>query len=160
MPINCTFLLNRRATSTLSCPGFGELEAYSGRESGRDNPDAITLEKTGPIPPGTYYLVDRQSGGTMGWMRDLWGKFGYGTTDHTKWFMLWNARSGDHTNINGVKRGEFRLHPEGPARLSEGCITVKDPAGFERLQRYIRRGPPRIPVPGTSLRAYGRVEVK
>ncbi|WP_429292507.1 tlde1 domain-containing protein [Paraburkholderia sp. CI3] len=41
--------------------------------------------------------------------------------------------------IQGIRRGQFRLHPEGSRHLSQGCITVKDLAGFERLQRYIRR---------------------
>lgn len=96
----------------------------------------------------------------MGWVRDWWSQHGYGATDETGWFMLWNVRPGDYTMIDGVRRGAFRLHPEGPARLSEGCITVPDLPGFERLQRYIRSGPPRIPVPGTTLKAYGTVEVK
>lgn len=84
----------------------------------------------------------------------------WGTTDRTKWFTLWNPRTGDITIVNGVKRKGFRLHPEGPGRLSEGCITVENAAAFDRLQRYIRNGPPLLPVPGTTLRAYGTVEVK
>ncbi|MBB5422498.1 hypothetical protein HDG40_000639 [Paraburkholderia sp. JPY158] len=30
---------------------------------GRDNPDAASMPMVGAIPRGTYYLVDRQSGG-------------------------------------------------------------------------------------------------
>lgn len=160
MPVNCTFLLNREKTSKLSCGGFGDVEAYSGHNDGRDNPDAVAITGLGPIPRGVYYLVDRQSGGVLGSVRDWWSQNGYGTTDKTKWFMLWNPRTGDFTMINGVKRGHFRLHPEGPARISEGCITVSDSAGFERLQRFIRTAPPRMPVPGTTLMSYGVVEVK
>jgi len=160
MSISCTFLLNGKARSTITCSGFGSLEAYSGHDQGRDNPGAVAQSNIGPLPPGIYYLVDRQSGGVFGWFRDAWSHYGVGTTDRTKWFALWNPRTGDYTNINGVRRGAFRLHPEGPLRLSNGCITVTDLDGFERLQRYIRSGPPRIPVPGTTLRAYGTVEVR
>ncbi|MFT0167672.1 tlde1 domain-containing protein [Paraburkholderia mimosarum] len=64
------------------------------------------------------------------------------------------------TMINGIKRGRFRLHPEGPARLSEGCITVISPFAFDSLRRYIRSHPAALPVPGSTLRAYGTVEVR
>ncbi|WP_082902748.1 tlde1 domain-containing protein [Paraburkholderia ginsengiterrae] len=84
--------------------------------------------------------------------------FGFG--DHTKWFMLWNAHGGDTTMINGIRRGHFRLHPEGPMRLSQGCITVVSPFAFDSLRRYIRSHQADLPVPGSTLRAYGTVEVR
>ncbi|MEM5372352.1 DUF2778 domain-containing protein [Paraburkholderia azotifigens] len=160
MPVHCTFTLNRKDTSTLVCEGYGTVEAYSGQMDGRDNPDRVATPKIGPIPPGTYYLIDRQSGGVMGWAYDAAGdRFGF-STDRSKWFSLFNPRTGDVTMIDGVRRGEFRLHPEGPAGLSEGCITLVNPAEFELLQRYIRRSPPRLPVPGSTFKAYGTVEVQ
>lgn len=76
MPVNCTFILNKRKTSTLSCSGFGDLRAYSGHNEGRDNPEAVALEGLGPLPKGTYYLVDRQSGGVVGPLRDWWSAHG------------------------------------------------------------------------------------
>lgn len=74
--------------------------------------------------------------------------------------MLWNAHGGDVTMIHGIQRGSFRLHPEGDLQLSEGCITVKNAADFERLQKHIRMFRPSLPVPGSDLKAYGRVEVR
>ena len=74
--------------------------------------------------------------------------------------MLWNPATGDTTNVNGVKHGNFRLHPMGPLRLSEGCITVVNPDAFDGLQKYIRSQGLTIPVPGTTMKAYGTVEVK
>lgn len=62
--------------------------------------------------------------------------------------------------INGVKRGHLRLHPEGPLRLSEGCITVVSPFAFDNLRRYIRSHKPDLPVPGSTLHAYGTVDVR
>lgn len=159
MPVQCTFLLNNKKTSQLTCSGFGSVEAYSGQRQGRDNPADTAMMDIGPLPPGTYYLVDRQSGGWLGWARD-WFTAHTLSSDHSKWFMLWNSNSGDATMINGIKRGNFRLHPEGPARLSEGCITVVNLHAFESLQRFIRLQKTTLPVPGSTLRAYGTVEVR
>ncbi|RKP50729.1 tlde1 domain-containing protein [Trinickia fusca] len=60
--IQCTFKLNSKQTSVLACPGVGGLAAFSGQRDGRDNPAAAAKEDIGPIPKGTYYIVDRQSG--------------------------------------------------------------------------------------------------
>jgi hypothetical protein len=160
MPVKCSFILNRMNTSQLICEGIGKFEAYSGHMRGRDNPAMTAAPKIGPIPKGTYFLVDRKSGGKLGWAYDIAGPLFHLTTDHSQWFALWNPTTGDTTIVDGVSRGAFRLHPEGPHRRSEGCITLSDPAAFDRLQRYIRRSPPILPVPGTTLKAYGWVEVK
>jgi hypothetical protein len=73
---------------------------------------------------------------------------------------IWNANGGDTTVINGVARGEFRLHPEGDLQLSDGCIALKFPNEFDALQRYIRLHPADLPVPGSTLKAYGTVDVR
>jgi hypothetical protein len=145
--------------SALTCSGYGAVEAYSGHGKGVDNPNDVEDVGVGAIPPGTYYLVDRQSGGMFGWLRDAIGPF-VGTTNRHQWFTLWNPYTGDATMIHGIKRGNFRLHPDGPHHESDGCITVKTPAEFDRLQRYIRRSAPDMPIPGSDMKAYGRVEVR
>ncbi|WP_429411695.1 DUF2778 domain-containing protein [Paraburkholderia sp. GAS82] len=158
--VRCTFYLNDQRTSWLHCSGAGPMAAFSGQKDGRDNPAYVDREDVGPLPKGTYYIVDRKSGGRLGFLYDLWGEYGLGTTDHKKWFMLWNPKTGDSTMINGIKRGNFRLHPMGSRRLSEGCITVVDPSDFDRLSRYLRSHAPDLPVPGATLKAYGTVEVR
>jgi hypothetical protein len=87
MPVRCTFTLNRKNTSALVCPGYGVVEAFSGQMHGRDNPDAVALKGVGPIPRGVYYIVDRQSGGMLGSIRDSLSP-NVGSTNHNKWFML------------------------------------------------------------------------
>ena len=159
MPVRGTFTLNNKETSALVCSGYGTVEAFSGQKHGRDNPHAVALKGIGPIPKGTYYIVDRQSGGMLGAVYDALSPY-FGSTDRTKWFMLWNSKTGDATNIQGVWRGNFRLHPVGREEVSEGCITLVNPAEFELLQRFIRRSPPVLPVPGSMLKAYGSVVVK
>lgn len=158
--VRCSFHLNSKETSWFVCPGVGPVQAFSGKGNGRDNPYAVAIKGMGPIPKGTYFIVDRQSGGMLGFLYDLWGEYGYGTTDHRKWFCLWNPDTGDSTITEGIKRGNFRLHPMGPQRLSEGCITVVSQSDFDRVERHLRSHPPELPVPGTTLKAYGTVEVR
>ncbi|PRY08731.1 DUF2778 domain-containing protein [Paraburkholderia sp. BL25I1N1] len=160
MPVKCTFVLNGQVDSVLSCDGTASVTAFSGTGRGLDNPADTAIPNVGPLPKGIYYLVDRQPGGLIGPLRDLWSARGVGSTDKQKWFTLWNPVSGDTTNIDGVERGNFRLHPMGSLQLSHGCITVKNPYEFERLQIYIRSRGRTLPVPRTTMKAYGTVEVK
>lgn len=160
MPVSCHFLLNNKQFSTLSCIGVGEFTAFSGNGTGRDNPAAVDQPDTGPLPPGRYYIVDRESGGIMSSMRDFVLKNLYGT-DRTTWFALYRDDDviDDWTSINGIRRGNFRLHPVGPRRLSEGCIALADPAQFKTLRDRLKSTPV-ISVPGTVMRAYGTVDVR
>jgi Protein of unknown function (DUF2778) len=82
--VRCSFWLNNKETSFLYCQGFGSVKAFSGTKDGRDNPRDTAMPNIGPLPAGTYYLVDRQSGGTLGWLRD-WIESHTLSTDHTKW---------------------------------------------------------------------------
>jgi hypothetical protein len=45
-------------------------------------------------------------------------------------------------------------------RVSEGCITVVSLIDFDKLQQYLRSRTPDTPVPNSTLRAYGTVEVR
>ncbi|SIT39841.1 conserved hypothetical protein [Paraburkholderia piptadeniae] len=159
MPVFCTYTLNRKETSPLVCSGFGSVDAYSGHGKDTNNPDFVADVGVGAIPPGTYYIVDRSSGRWFGWVLDDFGAV-IGTTDRRKWFMLWNTYTGDATMVHGVKRGLFRLHPDGPHHRSDGCITIKNPADFERLRSYLLARGATMPIPGTDMKAYGRVDVR
>lgn len=77
MPIRCTFLLNDKTTSQLYCSGYGSVEAYSGTKQGRDNPRDTAIPNIGPLPVGTYFLVDRESGGMFGWAKDWFSAHGW-----------------------------------------------------------------------------------
>jgi hypothetical protein len=159
MPVFCTYTLNRKETSPLVCSGFGSIEAYSGHGKGRNNPDDVTDVGVGAIPPGTYYVVDRRSGGLLSWLREEFGPL-VGSTDHRTWFMLWNPYTGDATMVHGIRRGLFRLHPDGPMHESDGCITINNRGEFDRLRRYLLTMGATMPVPGTGMKAYAKVEVK
>lgn len=62
MPVECTFTLNKTAVSILNCPGFGSVAAFSGNGRYVNDPAATAITDKGPLPTGTYYIVDRQSG--------------------------------------------------------------------------------------------------
>jgi hypothetical protein len=136
--------------------------AFSGRGVDVDDPTKGADAMRGPLPPGTYYILDRNSAGHLGWLRDAFHSY-FNGYDVTKWFMLWrdngNGKVEDSTLFNGVMRGQFRLHPIGPLGLSEGCITVMDVNQFDSLRDYLLRSPQAF-VPGTSIRYYGTVTVK
>ncbi|PTB20932.1 hypothetical protein C9I57_09360 [Trinickia symbiotica] len=160
MPISCQFHLNNNQFSTLSCTGVGAFTAFSGNGEGRDNPAAVDQPDVGPLPPGRYYIVDRESGGRMGSIRDFVLKHFY-RTDRTAWFALYRNDDiiDDWTSVNGIRRGNFRLHPVGPRRLSDGCIALVSPSQFEILRDRLKSAST-ISIPGTTMRAYGTVDVR
>lgn len=55
-------------------------------------------------------------------------------------------------------RGGFRLHPAGPRKISEGCITLFNQREFNVLRWRILNSP-KFKIPGSNLYAYGEVRV-
>ncbi|WDD93303.1 DUF2778 domain-containing protein [Burkholderia sp. FERM BP-3421] len=161
MPTICTFALNGASLSTLQCPGIGAFAAFSGMPQDRNKPEAVSHLDNGPLPPGRYYVVDRQSGGRMGWLYDFAREYGYGT-NRSQWFALYrdDGKIDDETIIQGVHRGAFRLHPIGPQGRSEGCITLTSIPGFNKLAATLRAQGATIPIPGSGMKAYAIIEVR
>ncbi|MFP3617622.1 DUF2778 domain-containing protein, partial [Paraburkholderia sp. SIMBA_050] len=75
-------------------------------------PNSTTVPNDGPLPAGVYYIVDRQSGGRMGWLNDFRSDLLAGT-HRADWFALYRNDGviDDWTSLNGIRRGHFRLHP-------------------------------------------------
>jgi hypothetical protein len=162
MPIHCTFTLNKKSVSTLSCSGVGEFAAFSGNDgAAKNNAEYASMKDVGPLPPGRYYIVDRGSGGLYTHLRDAVLDT-INRTDKITWFALYrdDGSVDDETFINGVRRGNFRLHPHGLMNVSDGCITLVDVTAFNRLRKSLLLGTVRIPVPSGKGFAYGTVEVK
>ncbi|CAG9214701.1 conserved hypothetical protein [Paraburkholderia sabiae] len=161
MPVACTFLLNRKTMSILHCENIGDFAAFSGNDGwAKNNPDAAAVPKVGPLPPGRYYIVDRGSGGIFTHIKDSIMDF-WSDTERGKWFALYrdDDEIDDWTFVDGVRRGNFRLHPHGRQNLSEGCVTLADPVGFYRLRdRLIHSS--RMAIPGGKGFAYGTVVVR
>ncbi|WP_244122195.1 DUF2778 domain-containing protein [Burkholderia latens] len=127
--------------------------AFSGLTPHINKRSQQCLKAYGPIPLGTYYIVDRQSGGRLGRFHDL----GSGKSN---WFALYavDDRIDDETFCNGVRRGEFRLHPKSGFGISRGCITLNDEADFHIVRGLLKNSSASF-IPGTNIRTYGKVVV-
>ncbi|MBO1361290.1 DUF2778 domain-containing protein [Acetobacter sacchari] len=158
-PPVCSFILNGRPLGTLICDGQS-YAAFSGNGKGQDNPAMTNVPEIGAIPKGRYYIVDRPTGGRLGWLRDALHNIA-NSSDNTYWFALWadDKQIDDWTYIEGVKRGNFRLHPIGTTGRSDGCITLSNPATFTPLRERLLKSK-EVTIPGTSVRYYGTVIVR
>lgn len=151
--IECAFELDGKPMSALTLNGLS-VPTFSGLGQQINRRASACIAGAGPIPPGTYYIFDRQSGGLPGTLRDL-------LNDRNEWFALYAADSkiDDEMICNVIKRRRFRLHPKGVAGISQGCITVNEAADYRKLRTRLKSTSPTA-IPGTSLQAYGRVIVK
>lgn len=163
MPIPGKFVINNQEMSTLTMFGVGSFPAYSGNKKSRNRVSDVAVPMQGPIPPGKYYIVDRPTGGWKGVIRtDLHDFYSWPTPTpviKAEWFALYrqDGKIDDFTWINGVKRGNFRLHPPGPLGISEGCVTLKNRTDFltirqSLLSTQLRKLP-------NGLVTYGEIEV-
>lgn len=146
------FKLNGREISYLTSESV-KYEAYSGLGNHKNKPGSICLPDIGPIPNGRYFIVDRESGGNLGWLRDyLSGK--------NEWFALYayDKKMDDYTFCQEVKRGHFRLHPEGPLGVSKGCITLKRQVEFNQLREKLLATTTTV-IPNSTIKTYGTVDV-
>jgi hypothetical protein len=66
----CSFELNNQPMSAFKI-GASSLPAFSGLGRFTNQRAMACLKGFGPIPPGGYYILDRQSGGLLGPLRDL-----------------------------------------------------------------------------------------
>lgn len=76
-----------------------------------------------------------------------------------EWFALYrdDGKIDDHTWVNGVERGDFRLHPPGPLGISLGCITLQHRTDFIAIRQALM-STPQIRLPN-GLMSYGTIEV-
>lgn len=151
--LRCSFELNGKPMSMVKVyarqfPAFSGLGAHANRR------ELACHAGVGPIPPGLYYIIDRQSGGMLGSLRDLF-------SNKSNWFALYAAdgKIDDETFCNKVKRGSFRLHPKGSLGISQGCITIDSRADFNNLRAHLKASS-QITIPGSALMAYGQMTVK
>ncbi|WP_244099196.1 DUF2778 domain-containing protein [Burkholderia ambifaria] len=125
--------------------------AFSGAGPHANKRTFMCVPDLGPLPVGTYYIVDRKSGGWLGALRDS-------VTDNPEWFALYadDGRVDDETFCDGVKRGQFRLHA---GSISKGCITIATQADFNVIKGMLR-GKNEYFISGQKIRHYGKVIVK
>lgn len=163
MTLTGRFIINNEHMSSLMVYGVGTFPAYSGNKQYRNQASGIGVAMKGPIPPGRYYIVKRPTGGWKGVLRtDLHDFYSWPTSKpviKAEWFALYrqDGHIDDYTWINGVKRGNFRLHPSGPMGISEGCITLERGTDFRSLRNCLLSTQTKT-LPG-GLITYGTIEV-
>ena len=96
---------------------------FSGTGADVNNPKSTDKADAGPLPKGTYYVVDRPTGGRLGGLRDwLGGK--------DIWFALYrkDAKVDDPVGVteNGV--GDRHLHPPATGEETSG-VEMGDVVG-------------------------------
>ncbi|MEX0731439.1 MAG: DUF2778 domain-containing protein [Aquisalimonadaceae bacterium] len=148
-----TFKLNDEPMSAF-VGGASAFPAFSGLGDHVNRRLAACLPSKGPIPPGTYYIFDRESGGRLSWWRDLF-------SGRSNWFALYadDGKVDDNTWCEQVKRGQFRLHPKGRSGISQGCIVIDNPRDYQFLGAILRNSQQAV-VEGIGLKAWGKVSVK
>lgn len=149
----CTFELNNKPMSSFKIEA-NSFPAFSGYGEHVNRRVSACVPNEGPIPPGEYFIVDRESGGRLGWLYDLFN-------DRRDWFALYanDDKIDDETWCEKVKRGEFRLHPKGSRGISRGCIVIDKSTDFQFLRSILRNGKPEL-IPNTEIKAWGKVVVK
>lgn len=150
---NCTFELNDKPMSSFNI-GASSFPAFSGLKPHVNQRMSACIPSQGPIPPGKYFILNRESGGKLGWFRDLW-------TGRRDWFALYadDGKIDDSTWCDQVVRGYFRFHPKGFNGISQGCIVIDSPGDFQHLSALLRGGNPEK-IPNIELWAWGKVVVK
>lgn len=164
MPIQGRFFVNNQPLAPLSMFGVGTFMAFSGNDIYRNRGGCTAVINDGPIPPGKYWIVDRPTGGLRSkaeaWAKDAINSV-LGTPSHRdEWFALYrdDGKIDDYTWVNGVQRGQFRLHPAGGRGVSLGCITVASYADFQSIRRALLHTTV-IPAGNSGLKAFGWIEV-
>lgn len=115
----CSFELNNQLMSTFRVSALS-VPAFSGQGSDVNKRSSACVAGWGPIPPGRYCIFDRQGGGILEWIKNLF-------RDRGDWFALYavDGRLDDETYCNQLLRGQFRLHPKGPRGISEGVHHLR-----------------------------------
>ena len=108
---------------------------FSGNGRYTNDPNSTAEPNSGPIPPGKYYVIERQSGGRLGKIKELFYEWWTGN-DRTKWLALIaiDDKIDNSITVNGVIRSNFRMHP---GSTSLGCITFMDFSVFEMVRQFI-----------------------
>lgn len=150
--MNWKFMLNDKEMSSFSHLGFS-VPAFSGLPGSMNKCSSACLLKQGPIPPGTYFIVDRPTGGLLGRVRDWW-------SNKSDWLALFaeDQDIDDWTLCQEVRRGNFRLHPKGVLGISQGCITIENRQDFYTVRNMIM-ATPRFAIRNREFLAYGKVQV-
>ena len=127
---------------------------FSGASGHKNKPEDTDKKGKGPLPKGRYYVLDRPTGGTRDWIRGSIVDF----DGRGEWFALFRIDKtvDDETTVNGVTRGNFRLHP---GSRSAGCVTFVNKSQFQEVRELLRAADTKK-IPGSSKKYYGILTVE
>ncbi|PLZ03743.1 hypothetical protein CY652_05025 [Burkholderia sp. WAC0059] len=164
MPLQGKFIVNNESFEPLVMYGVGTFMAFSGNDIYRNRGGCSAVKDKGPIPAGKYWIVDRPTGGLASrgeaWVKDTLNSALGKPSHHDEWFALYrdDGMIDDWTWVNGIKRGNFRLHPVGGRGVSLGCITLWSYVEFQTLRRALLNTKT-VPARNSGLNAYGLIEI-
>lgn len=160
MPLRMHMRLNGQATTLLTvffdsatqCT-WKSYNVFSGAKGHINNPDDTDKKDAGPIPKGRYYVIDRPTGGVRDWIRGTVVDF----DGRGEWFALFRIDNSidDKTTINGVTRGNFRLHP---GSRSAGCVTFVKKDQFTEVRNLLLAADTEL-IPSTAKKYYAILTV-
>lgn len=130
-----------------------QVPAFSGLSAAANNSQKMCLPYVGAIPKGNYYIVDRESGGRLGWLYDR-------LQNKSDWLALYaiDSKIDDETLCNGIVRGQFRLHPAGVRATSRGCIVLPKLADYQLIRNELKSNG-KFMVGDSDLTVYGVLTV-
>jgi len=104
------FKLNSEPLSKLEIAAY-RLDAFSGDGEHKNKRGSMCLKDKGPIPVGRYYIVDRQSGGRLGPLYDIFG-------GRSGWFALYadDGMIDDYTFLQKSTKRSFSSASKGKLR--------------------------------------------
>ena len=128
-------------------------KAFSGNGKDRNNPNSTNVPKKGPLPKGTWYIVDRPKSDNV--LKNAYNSIVRGKDN---WFALYrkDGNVDDSTVENGAERTSIRLHP---GDYSEGCLTIFDEEEFENIVDELMNTEMEV-IPNTDIITYGTIEIQ
>ncbi len=150
--LDCKFALNGKEMSEFKI-GASAWRAFTGQGSERNKRKFMCATPASPIPPGSYYIVDRPSSGALAGLKDGANAQGLG-------FALYadDGRIEDETMRDLIARGNYRLHPAGEVGSGMGCIKIHDKGQYQFIAKMLRNAIA-SPIPGSTMQAYGKLTV-
>ncbi|WP_414450874.1 DUF2778 domain-containing protein [Burkholderia sp. 22PA0099] len=164
MALQGKFVVGNAPLEPLTLFGVGTFMAFSGNSVYRNRGGCTAVLNNGPIPAGKYWIVDRPTGGirsrTEAWLKDTTNALLGKPSHRDEWFALYrdDGLIDDWTWVDGVKRGQFRLHPAGGRGASLGCVTLPSYADFSRIRQALLHTST-LPAGNSGINAYGWIEV-
>jgi len=145
--------------------GVGSFPLFSGLGELANKSECSYLANAA-VPPGSYWIVDRPSGGARS-SAETWLKHAFTGNNYYDWFALFR-KDGVIDDIMRFdigtfhyNRKHFRLHPPRPdgSGISEGCITFFRSTDFYTVRAALLRAHKHRILGGNELWAYGDITV-